>query len=27
LLRLRRLRDAKLDFRSNGVLLDGIGPE
>ncbi len=25
-LRLRRLRDAKLDFRSNGVLLDGIGP-
>jgi len=26
-LRLRRLRDAKLDFRSNGVLLDGVGPE
>ena len=26
-LRLRRLRDAKLDFRTNGVLLDGVGPE
>ena len=26
-LRLRRLRDAKLDFRSNGVLLDGVGPD
>jgi mannosyltransferase len=26
-LRLRRLRDARLDFRSNGVLLDGVGPE
>jgi hypothetical protein len=25
-LRLRRLREARLDFRSNGVLLDGIGP-
>ncbi len=25
-LRLRRLRAAPLDFRSNGVLLDGIGP-
>jgi 4-amino-4-deoxy-L-arabinose transferase-like glycosyltransferase len=25
-LRLRRLRDADLNFRSNGVLLDGIGP-
>jgi hypothetical protein len=25
-LRLRRIRDADLDFRSNGVLLDGIGP-
>lgn len=25
-LRLRHLRDARLDFRSNGVLLDGIGP-
>jgi mannosyltransferase len=25
-LRLGRLREAKLDFRSNGVLLDGIGP-
>jgi mannosyltransferase len=25
-LRLRRLRQAPLDFRSNGVLLDGIGP-
>jgi hypothetical protein len=25
-LRLRRLRDTDLDFRSNGVLLDGIGP-
>jgi 4-amino-4-deoxy-L-arabinose transferase-like glycosyltransferase len=25
-LRLRRLRAARLDFRSNGVLLDGIGP-
>ena len=23
---LRRLRDARLDFRSNGVLLDGVGP-
>jgi mannosyltransferase len=26
-LRLRRLRDAKLDFRTDGVLLDGIGPD
>jgi 4-amino-4-deoxy-L-arabinose transferase-like glycosyltransferase len=26
-LRLRRMSDAELDFRSNGVLLDGIGPE
>ena len=26
-LRLRRLRDAKLDFRSDGVLLDGVGPD
>jgi mannosyltransferase len=26
-LRLGRLRDARLDFRSNGVLLDGVGPE
>jgi len=26
-LRLRRLRDARLDFRSNGVLLDGVGPD
>jgi mannosyltransferase len=26
-LRLRRLRQARLDFRSNGVLLDGVGPE
>jgi 4-amino-4-deoxy-L-arabinose transferase-like glycosyltransferase len=26
-LRLRRLRQAKLDFRSNGVLLDGVGPD
>jgi mannosyltransferase len=26
-LRLRRLRQAPLDFRSNGVLLDGVGPE
>ena len=25
-LRLRRIRDARLNFRSNGVLLDGIGP-
>jgi mannosyltransferase len=25
-LRLRRLRHARLDFRSNGVLLDGVGP-
>ena len=25
-LRLRRVRDADLNFRSNGVLLDGIGP-
>jgi mannosyltransferase len=25
-LRLRHLRDARLNFRSNGVLLDGIGP-
>jgi 4-amino-4-deoxy-L-arabinose transferase-like glycosyltransferase len=25
-LRLRRIRNADLDFRSNGVLLDGIGP-
>jgi mannosyltransferase len=25
-LRLRRIRKAELDFRSNGVLLDGIGP-
>jgi hypothetical protein len=26
-LRLRRLREANLDFRTDGVLLDGIGPE
>ena len=26
-LRLRRLREAKLDFRTDGVLLDGIGPD
>jgi hypothetical protein len=26
-LRLRRLRDARLDFRTNGVLLDGVGPD
>jgi mannosyltransferase len=26
-LRLRRLRDARLDFRSDGVLLDGVGPD
>jgi uncharacterized membrane protein len=26
-LRLRRLREANLDFRTNGVLLDGVGPE
>jgi mannosyltransferase len=26
-LRLRRLRDARLEFRSNGVLLDGVGPD
>jgi hypothetical protein len=26
-LRLRQLRDARLDFRNNGVLLDGIGPQ
>jgi hypothetical protein len=26
-LRLRRLREAKLDFRSTGVLLDGVGPD
>jgi mannosyltransferase len=26
-LRLRRLREAKLDFRTTGVLLDGIGPD
>jgi mannosyltransferase len=26
-LRLRRIRDADLNFRSNGVLLDGIGPQ
>jgi uncharacterized membrane protein len=25
-LRLKRVRDAELNFRSNGVLLDGIGP-
>jgi uncharacterized membrane protein len=25
-LRLRQLRTARLDFRSNGILLDGIGP-
>jgi len=25
-LRLRRLRDARLNFRTNGVLLDGVGP-
>ncbi len=25
-LRLRQLRDASLDFRTNGVLLDGVGP-
>ncbi len=26
-LRLRRVRDARLGFRTNGVLLDGIGPQ
>jgi mannosyltransferase len=26
-LRLRRITDAELNFRSNGVLLDGIGPD
>ncbi|HXF32744.1 MAG TPA: glycosyltransferase family 39 protein [Solirubrobacterales bacterium] len=26
-LRLRLLRQARLDFRSNGVLLDGVGPQ
>jgi uncharacterized membrane protein len=26
-LRLLRLREAKLDFRSDGVLLDGVGPD
>jgi uncharacterized membrane protein len=26
-LQLRRLREAKLDFRSTGVLLDGVGPD
>jgi mannosyltransferase len=26
-LRLPRLRQARLDFRSNGVLLDGVGPD
>jgi 4-amino-4-deoxy-L-arabinose transferase-like glycosyltransferase len=26
-LRLRRLRGARLDFRNNGVLLDGVGPD
>jgi mannosyltransferase len=26
-LRLRRLREARLDFRNNGVLLDGVGPD
>ena len=26
-LRLRRLRRAQLDFRNNGVLLDGVGPD
>ncbi len=26
-LRLRKLHDARLNFRSNGVLLDGIGPD
>jgi hypothetical protein len=25
-LRLRSIRDAQLGFRTNGVLLDGIGP-
>jgi hypothetical protein len=25
-LRLRQLRHARLDFRTNGVLLDGVGP-
>ena len=25
-LRLRTIRDAELNFRTNGVLLDGIGP-
>jgi len=25
-LRLRALREAQLDFRTNGVLLDGVGP-
>ncbi len=26
-LRLRRLRDARLDFRTTGVVLDGVGPD
>jgi hypothetical protein len=26
-LRLRRLRDARLDFRTTGVLMDGVGPD
>jgi mannosyltransferase len=26
-LRLRQLREARLDFRNNGVLLDGVGPD
>jgi hypothetical protein len=26
-LRLGEVRDARLNFRSNGVLLDGIGPD
>jgi len=26
-LRLGKVRDADLNFRSNGVLLDGIGPD
>jgi hypothetical protein len=26
-LRLRALRDAQLNFHSNGVLLDGVGPD
>jgi hypothetical protein len=26
-LRLRSVRDAELGFRTNGVLVDGIGPQ